>query len=144
VAIHAFLLPESYKVVIAGRNLPKQGPMSVPEPGVGGNVSTIYDVKTGTYTVAVNYETLFCTAHTHVSDGNIVAAGGDMGEWHQRWCLQCHTSLCQPGQWNFDGDLTPLCPVAQDCCSSDAVQDRCSLARPSNDCVCGIDWRLCL
>eukprot|EP00877_Chromochloris_zofingiensis_P010557 jgi/Chrzof1/5755/Cz16g14190.t1 len=79
VAIHAMLVPSSYKIVIAGRNLPKKGPKSVPEPGVGGNVSTIWDAKTGTYTIAPNVDTLFCTAHTMMSDGNIVAAGGDMG-----------------------------------------------------------------
>lgn len=26
-----------------------------------------------------NYETLFCTGHTVMSDGNVLAAGGDIG-----------------------------------------------------------------
>jgi hypothetical protein len=30
--------------------------------------------------VTPNYETLFCAGHTWASDGNLVAAGGDMGE----------------------------------------------------------------
>jgi hypothetical protein len=79
VAIHAVLLPNSYRILIAGRNLPKSGPKSIPEPQVYGNVSTVYDAKRGTYVVAENYETLFCTGHSHASDGTIVAAGGDAG-----------------------------------------------------------------
>jgi len=81
VAIHAVLLPGpgSYRILIAGRNLPKQGPKSAPEPNVYGNVSTIYDAKSGTYRVSENYDTLFCTGHTHAADGTIVAAGGDAG-----------------------------------------------------------------
>lgn len=79
VAIHSVLLPYSYKVLLFGRNLPKSGPKSTPEPGVGGNVSTVYDVTSGTYVVTPNYETLFCAGHTTMSDGNVVAAGGDMG-----------------------------------------------------------------
>ncbi len=88
VAIHAVLLPETYKILLAGRNLPKSGPKSIPERGVGGNVSTVYDVKTGTYVVTPNYETVFCTAHTVMSDGVVVLAGGDMGEWAAQagWC----------------------------------------------------------
>jgi hypothetical protein len=58
------LLPYSYKVLLFGRNLPKSGPKSQPEPNVGGNVSTVYDVTTGTYVVTPNYETLFCAGHT--------------------------------------------------------------------------------
>lgn len=73
------LLPQSYKVLIAGRNLPKSGPKSTPEPNVGGNVSTVYDVAAGTYVVTPNYETLFCTGHSVMSDGMVVAAGGDWG-----------------------------------------------------------------
>lgn len=64
VAIHSVLLPYSYKVLLFGRNLPKSGPKSTPEPGVGGNVSTVYDVTSGTYVVTPNYETLFCAGHT--------------------------------------------------------------------------------
>lgn len=79
VAIHAALIPGTYKIILFGRNLPLSGPKSVPEPGVGGNVSTVYDAKTGTYRVAPNYETLFCAGHTWTSDGTLVAAGGDMG-----------------------------------------------------------------
>ncbi|KIZ03620.1 glyoxal or galactose oxidase [Monoraphidium neglectum] len=79
VAIHSVLLPQSYKILVFGRNLPLSGPKSKPEPGVGGNVSTVYDVKTGTYVVTPNYETLFCAGHTIASDGMVVAAGGDMG-----------------------------------------------------------------
>lgn len=52
VAIHAALIPGTYKIILWGRNLPKSGPKSVPEPGmgepgVGGNVSAVYDVKVG-------------------------------------------------------------------------------------------------
>jgi hypothetical protein len=47
VAIHSVLLPQSYKILVFGRNLPLSGPKSKPEPGVGGNVSTVYDVKVG-------------------------------------------------------------------------------------------------
>lgn len=79
VAIHAALLPGTYKILIFGRNLPLSGPKAKPEPGVGGNVSTVYDVKAGTYKVTPNYETLFCAGHTWTSDGMLVAAGGDMG-----------------------------------------------------------------
>jgi len=35
--------------------------------------------QSGTYKVTPNYETLFCAGHTWSSDGNLVAAGGDMG-----------------------------------------------------------------
>ena len=45
VAIHAALIPGTYKIILFGRNLPLSGPKSTPEPGVGGNVSTVYDVK---------------------------------------------------------------------------------------------------
>jgi hypothetical protein len=45
VAIHAALIPGTYKIILFGRNLPLSGPKSKPEPGVGGNVSTVYDVK---------------------------------------------------------------------------------------------------
>eukprot|EP00879_Flechtneria_rotunda_P020263 GHRR01021311.1.p1 GENE.GHRR01021311.1~~GHRR01021311.1.p1 ORF type:complete len:215 (+),score=33.30 GHRR01021311.1:423-1067(+) len=79
VAIHAVLLPESYKILIFGRNIPKSGPKSQPEPHVYGNVSTVYDAKAGTYIVTPNAETLFCAGHTITSDGNVVATGGDMG-----------------------------------------------------------------
>lgn len=79
VAIHAALLPESYRIILAGRNLPRFGPKSIPEPRLYGNVSTVYDVKTGNYLVTPNYETLFCTGHTVMSDGNVLAAGGDIG-----------------------------------------------------------------
>ncbi|KAI8472424.1 MAG: hypothetical protein J3K34DRAFT_414131 [Monoraphidium minutum] len=79
VAIHSVLLPQSYKILLFGRNLPLSGPKAKGEPGVGGNVSTVYDVKTGTYKVTPNYETLFCAGHTITSDGTVVAAGGDMG-----------------------------------------------------------------
>jgi hypothetical protein len=51
VAIHAALIPASYKIILWGRNLPLTGPKSVPEPGIGsngGNVSTVFDVKVGT------------------------------------------------------------------------------------------------
>ncbi|KAF8059661.1 CA1 [Scenedesmus sp. PABB004] len=79
VAIHSVLLPGSYRILLFGRNLPKAGPKSTPEPRVGGNVSTVYDVRTGDYVVTPNYETLFCAGHTTLSDGTVVAAGGDMG-----------------------------------------------------------------
>lgn len=79
-AIHAILIPGTYKILLFGRNLPKYGLKAVAEPSIGGNVSTVYDVKTGRYIVTPNYETLFCASHTVMSDGNIVAAGGDMGE----------------------------------------------------------------
>jgi hypothetical protein len=79
VAIHAALLPGTYKVLLFGRNLPKSGLKSTPEPNVYGNVSTVYDVQTGNYRVTPNFETLFCAGHTVMSDGNIVAAGGDWG-----------------------------------------------------------------
>jgi hypothetical protein len=39
-----------------------------------------YPPQTGTYQVTPNYETLFCAGHTWASDGNLIAAGGDMGE----------------------------------------------------------------
>ena len=45
VAIHAALIPGTYKIILFGRNLPLSGPKSKPEPNVGGNVSTVYDVK---------------------------------------------------------------------------------------------------
>jgi hypothetical protein len=45
VAIHAALVPGTYKIILFGRNLPLSGSKSVPEPGVGGNVSTLYDAK---------------------------------------------------------------------------------------------------
>lgn len=79
VAIHAVLLPRSYKVLIFGRNLPKSGPKSIPEPRVGGNVSVVFDVSTGDYVVTPNYETLFCAGHTTMPDGQVLAAGGDPG-----------------------------------------------------------------
>ncbi|GBF98436.1 hypothetical protein Rsub_11081 [Raphidocelis subcapitata] len=79
VAIHAALIPGTYKIILFGRNLPLSGPKSNPEPGVGGNVSTVYNVQTGTYQVTPNYETLFCAGHTWSSDGQLIAAGGDMG-----------------------------------------------------------------
>jgi hypothetical protein len=79
VAIHAALLPGTYKVLLFGRNLPKKGLKSDPEPNVYGNVSTVYDVQTGNYRVTPNFETLFCAGHTIMSDGNVVAAGGDWG-----------------------------------------------------------------
>lgn len=49
VAIHAALLPGTYKVLLFGRNLPKSGPKSTAEPNVYGNVSTVYDVQSGNY-----------------------------------------------------------------------------------------------
>jgi hypothetical protein len=64
VAIHSVLLPFSYKILLFGRNLPTSGPKSQPEPRVGGNVSTVYDVTSGNYIVTPNYETLFCAGHT--------------------------------------------------------------------------------
>lgn len=79
VAIHAALLPGTYKVLLFGRNLPKSGLKSTPEPNIYGNVSTVYDVQTGNYRVTPNFETLFCAGHTIMSDGNVVAAGGDWG-----------------------------------------------------------------
>lgn len=62
-----------------GRNLPKKGPKSIAEPNVYGNVSTVFDAQTGNYRVTPNFETLFCAGHTVMSDGNVVAAGGDWG-----------------------------------------------------------------
>jgi hypothetical protein len=79
VAIHSALLPGTYKILLFGRNLPKSGIKSTPEPNVYGNVSTVYDVQTGSYKVTPNFETLFCAGHTVMSDGNVVAAGGDWG-----------------------------------------------------------------
>lgn len=53
VAIHAALIPGTYKILLFGRNLPLSGPKSVPEPGVGGNVSTVYDVKVWTTAITL-------------------------------------------------------------------------------------------
>lgn len=53
VAIHAALLPGTYKVLLFGRNLPKSGLKSTAEPNVYGNVSTVYDVQSGNYRCVV-------------------------------------------------------------------------------------------
>jgi hypothetical protein len=103
VAIHSVLIPGTYKILIAGRNLPKNGPKSIPEPQVGGNVSTIYDAKAGTYRVSENYDTLFCTGHTHASDGTIVAAGGDAGRGYE-WMKEGRdvVRLFRPGSMRWE------------------------------------------
>jgi hypothetical protein len=62
-------------------------------------------LQKGTYRVAVNYETLFCAGHTWMSDGNLVAAGGDMG-----------ASLGAAGDGSRQQQLAGLQPGAQPAC----------------------------
>ena len=52
------------------------------EPGMTtngkGQVSSLYNTNTGTYVVQPVFSSPFCMGHTHLADGTIITAGGDI------------------------------------------------------------------
>lgn len=74
-AIHAALVPTTTKLLVWGRQQPTY------EPGMTTDgtpeVASLYDWRAGTYVKAPMRLAPFCSGHSHLSDGAIVAGGGD-------------------------------------------------------------------
>ena len=80
VAIHAGLIPGTNTCLIWGREQPDFVP---PQPGLRSadgvaEVSTLYDYVSGTYQVKPMRLHPFCSGHSHLSDGTLIAAGGKL------------------------------------------------------------------